>query len=157
MKIVIKREFYRKTYTSGKLYIDNKFFCWTLEDKDRGLTQDMTIGEIQSKKIYGETGIPKGTYKVTLDVVSPKFSQYPFYTEVCKGKLPRLLDVKGYEGILIHVADGPKKDKLLYGCIGIGERQADDSLANGKAVFKTFYSLLESAKKHGEDITIEIV
>lgn len=157
MKLKVERIKNGPTYTIGKMYVDSKYFCDTLEDLDRGLLDSMNVEEVKSKKIYGETGIPKGTYKVTLDIVSPKFSQYLFYMEVCKGKLPRLLDVKGYEGILIHVADGPKKDKLLYGCIGIGERQADDSLANGKKVFKTFYSLLESAKKHGEDITIEIV
>lgn len=157
MKLKVERIKNGPTYTIGKMYVDSKYFCDTLEDLDRGLLDSMNVEEVKSKKIYGETGIPKGTYKVTLDVISPKFSQYPFYMEVCKGKLPRLLDVKGYEGILIHVADGPKKDKLLYGCIGIGERQADDSLANGKKVFKTFYSLLESAKKHSEDITIEIV
>lgn len=152
MKIVVKREFYRETYTNGKLYIDNEFFCWTLEDKDRGLTQDMSIGEIQSKKIYGETAIPKGTYKITLDVVSPKFSQYPFYMEVCQGKIPRLVDVPGYEGVLIHVADGWKKDKLLAGCIGIGERQSDGSLLNGK---ETFRKLWEKIKNQNE-LTIEI-
>lgn len=153
MKIVVKREFYRETYTNGKLYIDNEFFCWTLEDKDRGLTQDMTIGEIQSKKVYGETAIPKGTYRVTTKVVSPKFSKYPFYMEVCNGRLPRLLDVPGYEGILIHVADGWKKDKLLAGCIGIGERQSDGSLLNGKETFKRLWNKI----KDEGDLTIEII
>lgn len=142
----------KDTYTPGTLYIDGERFCDTLEDLDRGLTQDMTIGEIQSKKVYGETAIPKGTYKVTTKVVSPKFSKYPFYMEVCEGRLPRLLDVPGYEGILIHVADGWKKDKLLAGCIGIGERQADGSLMNGK---ETFRKLWEKIKNQNE-LTIEI-
>ena len=144
MKLTVKREQPKDTYTPGKLYIDDQFFCFTLEDLDRGLTQDMSIGEIQSKKIYGETAIPKGTYKITLDVVSPKFSQYPFYMEVCQGKIPRLVDVPGYEGVLIHVADGPKKDKLLQGCIGIGERQSDGSLLNGKETFRKLYSIIKN-------------
>lgn len=152
MKLTVLREIPKDTYTSGKLYIDGKFFCSTLEDLDRGLTQDMSIREIQSKKIYGETAIPKGTYKITLDVVSPKFSQYPFYMEVCQGKVPRLVDVPGYEGVLIHVADGWKKDKLLQGCIGIGERQSDGSLLNGKETFRKLY---ERVKGHN-DLEIEI-
>lgn len=152
MKLTVKREQPKDTYTPGKLYIDDQFFCFTLEDLDRGLTQDMSIGEIQSKKIYGETAIPKGTYKITLDVVSPKFSQYPFYMEVCQGKIPRLVDVPGYEGVLIHVADGWKKDKLLQGCIGIGERQADGSLYNGKETFKRLYNII----KNQTDLSIEI-
>lgn len=143
MKLTVKREQPKDTYTPGKLYIDGKYFSDTLEDLDRGLTQNMSIGEIQSKKIYGETAIPKGTYKITLDVVSPKFSQYPFYMEVCQGKIPRLVDVPGYEGVLIHVADGPKKDKLLQGCIGIGERQTDGSLLNGKQIFRKLYEKIQ--------------
>lgn len=152
MKLTVFREPAKDTFTPGTLYIDGEFFCSTLEDLDRGLTQDMTIGEIQSKKVYGETAIPKGTYGVTTKVVSPKFSKYPFYMEVCNGRLPRLLDVPGYEGILIHVADGWKKDKLLAGCIGIGERQSDGSLLNGK---ETFRKLWEKIKNQNE-LTIEI-
>ena len=152
MILKVKREQPRDTYTPGKLYIDGEYFSDTLEDLDRGLTQDMSIGEIQSKKIYGETAIPKGTYKITLDVVSPKFSQYPFYMEVCQGKIPRLVDVPGYEGVLIHVVDGPKKDKLLQGCIGIGERQSDGSLLNGKETFRKLYSKI----KGQDNLTIEI-
>lgn len=152
MILKVKRELPKDTYTPGTLYIDGEKFCDTLEDLDRGLTQDMTIGEIQSKKVYGETAIPKGTYKVTTKVVSPKFSKYPFYMEVCEGRLPRLLDVPGYEGVLIHVADGWKKDKLLAGCIGIGERQSDGSLMNGK---ETFRKLWEKIKNQSE-LTIEI-
>ena len=152
MILKVKRELPEDTYTPGTLYIDGERFCDTLEDKDRGLTQDMTIGEIQSRKIYGETAIPKGTYKVTMEVVSPKFSKYPFYMEVCGGRLPRLLDVPGYEGVLIHVADGWKKDKLLQGCIGIGKRQSDGSLLNGK---ETFRKLWEKIKNQNE-LTIEI-
>lgn len=148
----VKRELTKDTYTPGTLFIDDKIFCDTIEDLDRGLTQNMTIGEIQSKKVYGETAIPKGTYRVTTEVVSPKFSKYPFYMEVCGGRLPRLLDVPGYEGVLIHVADGWKKDKLLQGCIGIGERQPDDSLLKGK---ETFRRLWEKIKNQNE-LTIEI-
>lgn len=154
MKLKVKRKSPESTWTNGDLYIDDKWFCSTLEDKDRGLEQSMPIGEIQSKKVYGETAIPRGTYKVTLDVVSPKFSQYPFYMETCNGKLPRLIDVPGYEGILIHVADGYKKDKLLHGCIGIGEVQADGSLINGKETFERLYTKLLEDK---DNIEIEIV
>ena len=154
MILSVKRELPKDTYTPGTLYIDGEKFCSTLEDLDRGLTQDMTIGEIQSRKIYGETAIPKGTYKVTMEVVSPKFSKYPFYVEVCNGRLPRLLDVPGYEGVLIHVADGWKKDKLLQGCIGIGERQSDGSLLNGKETFRRLYDKLLEDRNN---ITIEII
>lgn len=72
MKLTVKRTALISSYTLGELYIDGQFFCSTLEDKDRGLTQNMSVEQIKSMKVPGETAIPKGTYKVTLDVVSPK-------------------------------------------------------------------------------------
>lgn len=152
MKLTVKRTVLRSSYTLGELYIDGQFFCHTLEDLDRGLTQDMSLNLIKSLKIPGETAIPKGTYKVTLDVVSPKFSKYPFYMKVCEGKLPRLIDVKGYEGILIHVADGIKRDALLQGCIGIGNLSSEEYLINGKQVFTEFYNRIK-----GNDVELEIL
>ena len=152
MKLTIKRTITRNSYTLGKLYVDGVYFCDTLEDKDRGLTQDMNIGQIQLLKINGETAIPKGIYKVTLDVISPKFSKYPFYMETCKGKLPRLIDVKGYDGVLIHVADGPKRDSLVQGCIGVGNLSSEEYLMNGKKVFAELYNKLK-----GNNIELEIV
>lgn len=152
MKLTIKRTITRNSYTLGKLYIDGVYFCDTLEDKDRGLTQNMSVEQIKSMKVPGETAIPKGTYRVTLDVVSPKFSKYPFYMQTCEGKLPRLIDVKGYEGVLIHVADGPKRDSLLQGCIGIGNLSAEEYLMNGKKVFVELYNKLK-----GNNIELEII
>lgn len=152
MKLTIKRTITRNSYTLGKLYVDGVYFCDTLEDKDRGLTQNMSTEQIKSMKVPGETAIPKGTYRVTLDVVSPKFSKYPFYMQTCGGKLPRLIDVKGYEGVLIHVADGPKRDSLVQGCIGIGNLSAEEYLMNGKKVFAELYNKLK-----GNNIELEIV
>lgn len=152
MKLTIKRIITRNSYTLGKLYVDGVYFCDTLEDRDIGLTQNMSVEQIKSIKVPGETAIPKGTYKVTLDVVSPKFSKYPFYMQTCGGKLPRLIDVKGYEGVLIHVADGPKRDSLVQGCIGIGNLSAEEYLMNGKKVFVELYNKLK-----GNNIELEII
>lgn len=152
MKLTIKRIITRNNYTLGKLYIDGVYFCDTLEDRDIGLTQNMSVEQIKSIKVPGETAIPKGTYKVTLDVVSPKFSKYPFYMQTCEGKLPRLIDVKGYEGVLIHVADGPKRDSLVQGCIGIGNLSSEEYLMNGKKVFIELYNKLK-----GNNIELEII
>ena len=152
MKLTIKRTITKNNYTLGKLYVDGVYFCDTLEDRDRGLTQNMSVEQIKSIKVPGETAIPKGTYKVTLDVVSPKFSKYPFYMQTCGGKLPRLIDVKGYEGVLIHVADGPKRNSLVQGCIGIGNLSAEEYLMNGKKVFIELYNKLK-----GNNIELEII
>jgi len=51
MKILLKRIAKRPTYTIGKLYIDDKYFCDTIEDKDRGITQDTPLEQIKKIKV----------------------------------------------------------------------------------------------------------
>lgn len=156
MNIIIDRRWKKPEYTIGKLFIDGKYFCDTLEDKDRGLDDSMSLEDIKSKKIYGQTAIPKGTYEITLDVVSPKFSTYSFYKETCNGKVPRLLNVKGFKDILIHVADGYKGAELVQGCIGIGLNKIKGGLLEGKEYFKRLYSTLLKAYNNKEKIFIII-
>ena len=144
IKILVKRIAKKPNYTIGKLFINGVFFANTLEDTDRGLTQNMSEDEIKKKKIYGQTAIPTGTYKVTLDVVSPKFSKYPFYNSINGGRVPRLLNVKGFEGILIHVMDGPKGAELSEGCIGVGRNLIKGGLLQGKEYYKKLYDILKN-------------
>jgi hypothetical protein len=74
MEILIKRIAKKETYTIGRLYINGKYYCDTIEDKDRGLTQSMSSKEIADKKIKHKTAIPTGKYELTLKVKSPKYS-----------------------------------------------------------------------------------
>lgn len=153
MKILVKRIAKKDTYTIGKMYIDGKYFCDTLEDKDRGLTQTTPLSIIKSKKVPGQTAIPTGTYKVTLDTISPKFSTKDFYKNTCSGKLPRLLNVPGFSGILIHVGDGPKGAALSSGCILVGKNTVVGQLTEGKYIFTSLYKELLKSK---DNITISI-
>lgn len=149
MKLKLDRFYKGPNYTIGRLYIDGEYFCDTLEDVDRGLLQSMSLEEINSLKMYGETAIPRGTYKITLNIQSPKYknrNQYKF----CKGYLPRLLDVIGYDGILIHIGNYPK-DTL--GCILVGENKVKGQVINSTATFKKLYNILLNAT---DDIIIEI-
>lgn len=156
MELLLERKWIKEEYTIGRLYINGVFFCNTLEDKVRDLNKNGTFdcGEF---KISGHTAIPYGTYEITLDVISPKFSKYSFYKEVCEGRLPRLLNVPAFDGILIHCADGPQGHKLVEGCIGIGFNTIKGGLTKGKETFKELYKRLEAARKKGEKIKIKIV
>lgn len=156
MELLLERKWLKDKYTVGRLFIEGVFFSNTLEDKVRDLNKN-GVFDNGEYKVYGETAIPYGEYEITLDVVSPKFSKYPFYKEVCEGKLPRLLNVPAFEGILIHCADGPQGHKLVEGCIGIGFNTIKGGLTKGKETFKALYKQLETAKKRGEKITIKIV
>ena len=128
------------SYTIGKLYLNGKYFCDTLEDTDRGLKDTMPTEEIEKIKVYGKTAIPTGTYKVDMNTVSPKFS----------GKLPRLLDVKGYSGVLIHVGNKPE-DTL--GCLLVGENKVKGQVINSTAAFNRL--MTELNKDKNIEITIE--
>ena len=88
MKIKLERKYKKEKYTIGNLYVDGVFFCNTLEDTDRGLDESTTALEIADKKVYGETAIPTGTYKVVLDVYSPKFGKKEYYKNFCGGYPP---------------------------------------------------------------------
>lgn len=144
MQLLLKRDFKKDNYTIGNLYIDGEWFSNTLEDKDRNLSNDMSLDEIKKIKIQDKTAIPTGTYKITLDVVSPKFSKYEFYRDVCDGKLPRLLNVPGFDGILIHVGS---TDANTSGCILVGYNKYKGQLTNGKEVFKGLYTKLKAAQE----------
>lgn len=156
MEIVLKRLYKKDDYTIGKLYLNGEYFCDTLEDKVRDLNRDGDLNDDGEGKVYGKTAIPYGRYEVTLDVVSPKFSKYGFYKDVCGGKLPRLLNVKHFEGILIHVADGYKGADLLEGCIGVGRNLIKGGLLYGKETFAKLYQKLEKADSNNENIWITI-
>lgn len=152
MELLLKRIAKKQDYTIGKLYINGQFFSNTLEDKDRGLTSSMTEDEISKIKVYGKTAIPTGTYKINMNVVSPKFSKYTFYKNVCNGKLPRLMNVPGFDGILIHVGEGKEGHKLTSGCILVGNNTIVGGLTNSRETFKKLYQELKKSK----DITITI-
>ena len=152
MNITIKRIFKGDKYTIGKLYVNGIYECNTLEDTDRGLTEDSPLSEIQSKKVYGETAIPTGTYKIDMNTVSPKFKDRS-WAKFCGGKLPRLIDVPGYSGVLIHVGNKPA-DTL--GCILVGDNKIKGQVINSTSTFQELYSLMLKAKVAGEEITVTI-
>lgn len=152
LHLFLDRHFKGPKYTIGKLYVDGEFFCDTMEDVDRGLTADMTESEIASKKVYGKTAIPRGTYSVTLNVKSPKYSQRAQYS-FCDGFLPRLVGVPGFDGILIHIGNYPEDTD---GCILVGRNKVVGAVMQSTETFKKLYSLLKSASDSGRGIQIRI-
>lgn len=150
MELVVDRKWKKANYTISNLTINGKWFCNVIEDTDRGLKDSMTLEEIKKIKKHSLTAIPSGKYKVTLDVVSPKFSTNSYYKQVCRGKLPRLLNVKGFDGILIHVGN---TEKNSAGCLIVGENKVKGQVINSKATFERLYKELLKDKNN---ITIEI-
>lgn len=151
MKLLLKRIAKRDTYTIGKLYIDGQYFCDTIEDKDRGLKQSMSLSEILRIKIQNKTAIPTGTYKVTLNVVSPRFSKKDFYMQNAnKGRVPRLLNIPGFDGVLMHVGTDENSSS---GCIIVGKNKIVGKVLESKDTFIKLYKKLQTS---ANNITITI-
>jgi hypothetical protein len=156
MKIKVERRWPKATYTIGRFYIDGIYYCNTLEDRDRGLSANDTLAFIKSRKVAGETAIPKGTYGVAMNVTSPKYAGVAWYWNFCQGKMPRLLAVPGFDGILIHPggSNGPLDTR---GCILVGKNTKVGKLTDSRACFQEVYRLMKKAADRGEEISIEIV
>lgn len=142
MELKLKRIARKASYTIGRLYVDGQRFCDTIEDRDRSLRQDMARAAIKRIKVPGETAIPTGRYRVTLGVRSPKMSQKKAY-EFCDGYVPRLINVPGFDGILIHIGNTARDSE---GCILVGENREVGKVLNSTANFKRLYARLREAK-----------
>ena len=139
IKLRLERRYKGSKYTIGKLFINDEYFCDTIEDIDRGLKSSMSVEYIKKKKVYAETAIPTGTYKIEMT-----------YSNKFKRILPLLVDVKGFSGIRIHRGNTEKDSS---GCIVIGENKV-----KGKVINSTPYEVVLVKRLLDEDdieITIE--
>lgn len=152
MELTLHRTYKLEKYTVGKLYINGEYFCDTLEDKDRNLFQGMSEEWLSKEKVYGETAIPYGRYRITLKEQSPKYSKTKQYDK-CKGYLPRLENVPAFSGILIHIGNYAKDTN---GCILVGENKVKGAVANSTIYFWKLYDILKEADENGEEIWITI-
>lgn len=144
MKLTLKRKFLGANYTIGDLFIDDKFFCNTIEDTVRELplicpNTPKGISCTCPDKVYAETAIPFGTYKVTMKY-SPKF----------KRVLPYLHNVPHFIGILIHLGND---QTASAGCIIVGKNKVKGKVLESRATSDTLNAILSKEK----DIIIEII
>lgn len=154
MKILIERSWKKEGYTIGKLYVDGVFFSNTLEDKDRGLTSIMSIDEIKKIKKSSITAIPTGTYNVRMDIVSPKYSSKEWFVKNCHGaRVPRLENVPGFEGILIHPGNSASDTD---GCILVGKNDVKGMVTKSKEYFLQLYNKMYAAYSKGEKVMVTI-
>ena len=131
MQVTIWRKYRKDGYTIGRMYIDGVFFCNTLEDTDRGLMQSMSVGEIMTKKLAGETAIPVGAYKLTRT-----------YSNRFKKVLPQIMNVKGFSGARIHSGNTAKDTE---GCPLVGDNTIKGQVVNSRKRFTEFDTKLQVA------------
>lgn len=144
MKLTLKRRYLGDKYTIGDLFIDGKFFCNTIEDAIRELTANCPYTPKGQPckckgKIYAETAIPAGIYKVTMEY-SPRF----------KRKLPLLHNVPHFIGILMHSGND---ETASAGCLIVGNNTIKGKVTNSRVTSDKLNAILSKETQ----VTIEII
>lgn len=119
----------------GELYVDGRLLGQTLEDEDRRL-------EDGGEKVYGQTAIPRGRYKVTI-TFSNRFQR----------PMPLVHDVPGFTGIRIH---GGNTEADTHGCPLLGAIRTRNGIAQCPGVNARLMYYLEAAESRGEDVWLEV-
>lgn len=132
MNLVVKRLRFSSISTIGEMYADGEFLAYTLEDTVRK----------DGIKIHGSTAIPCGRYKCAVD-----------YSDKFKGLMVRVLDVKGFDGILIHRGNTSAE---TIGCLLVGSTPGVDTILDSILAYAKFCRKIGQALAKKEDINLEI-
>lgn len=134
MRIVVQRHTYTPRSTIGRLLVDGKHICDTLEDFTRP----------PGEKVYAKTSIPPGAYRVIV-TYSPRF----------KRDLPLLLKVPMFEGIRIHSGNDHTDTE---GCILVGthDPKQADWISASRVAFNKLMPLIEKGVKTPEGVFLVI-
>lgn len=128
INLFLQRQVKTKDFTLGELFINGVSFCQTVEDMER----------MPNEKVYGKTAIPKGTYKVVINM-SNRF----------KKEMPLLLSVPNFEGVRIHSGNTAEDTE---GCIIVGMTRT----LSGVAMSRIAYTKLMEKLKGENEILITI-
>lgn len=133
MEIKVFRFSQKKDATTGLLFVDNVFQCFTLEDVYRDV------------KVAGKTRIPAGRYKISLANWGELNSRYlkKFGAEFHKGMLI-LQDVPNFTGILIHMGNTPEHTQ---GCILVGSTSSPElgTITSSEDAYRRIYTPIRDA------------
>lgn len=119
----------------GELYVDGVLLGQTLEDQDRQL-------ENGGEKVYGDSAIPRGSYRVTLSM-SVRFGRV----------MPEVHDVPGFTGVRIH-SGNDEVDTL--GCPLLGHVRTATGIRDCKGPNDRLIDLLAAANLRGEEVWLEV-
>ena len=152
MKYEVLRISSGKDSTSGMLFEINNgkrtFLAYTLEDEQRDV------------KVWGETRIPAGTYKLKLRTEGGFHTRYSGkYGAMHKGMI-HVQDVPGFEYILWHTGN---TDEHTAGCLILGNTQTNNRIAKdgfiGSSVdaYKFVYPRVAAAIEAGLDVEVTYI
>lgn len=140
MKVTIRRIKAGKESTLSKLYIDQSFSCYALEDRIRPL------------KIKGSTAIPAGTYPLRLNTYGAMNARYAKrFPKLHQGML-QIDAIPNYSYVYFHIGNTIAD---TAGCILLGEAYSMDAdgdyiLLKSAKAYKEVYKKLHAAGYRGE-------
>lgn len=126
MRLILERYDCDDGRTIGKLFVESRFFCWTLEDPIR-MDPDPSTPENEAK-IPGRTAIPAGVYQLTFED-SPKFGPDTL----------TLLGVPGFTHIRIHAGNTPEDTE---GCILVGDQRSENAIHQSRQALRRLKATL---------------
>lgn len=144
MKLKLLRYKSTDKATIGRLFINNRFECYTLED------------EYRQTKVKHETRIPAGTYIIKLRKYGKWHERMrKRYVAIHKGMM-ELVDVPNFTDILIHPGN---KESDTSGCILVGSEVDEKNmvLLQSTKAYLTLYIKVTNAMVNNELVTIEII
>ena len=145
IKFYLDRLFSNSEETIGVWSYEKKKLCWSLED------------ELRAIKVYKETRIPAGEYKLVLRTFGGHHERYKDkFPEIHKGMI-QLLNVPHFTDILIHIGN---TEKDTAGCLLVGSLAAIETnrytLVNSTKAYKYIYPLIANPLYAGEEVTLKI-
>jgi hypothetical protein len=144
--LLLVRQGFTDRATEGDLLLSGAHECWTIEDRSRGLDVRMWPDDIARLKVYGETAVPTGRYRLEL-YDSPKHGPDTL----------QLVAVPGFTNAQVHAANRAEE---LLGCIAVGRDQTslcDDWVGGSKAALDALRAKVVPRMREGEDcyLTVE--
>lgn len=140
----LTRDIFGHEATLGRLRWLGRDFGFTCEDQDRGLDQDMALGDIEALKVSAETAIPTGLY-IVRTTWSPKYQR----------DMPILVAVPGFRGIRIHSGND---DDDTAGCLLPGTARDIErmTVSGSRNACRWLYREIAKLEAAGEEVTILI-
>ena len=139
MKIVLQRDKTTDRSTIGSMNVDH-YHVVTLEDGKR------------DHKVWGETCIPAGTYKLELRTSGGMTQRYANRYDFHRGMI-WLRHVPEFEFVYIHVGNTPA-DTL--GCILVGLSSGEDMIYGSRKAYEAIYTKIADAIESDEGCTLTV-
>ena len=153
MRLELYRYSSQKDSTLGILFLvddeTNKkdFLCYTLEEEKRAI------------KVYGETRIPEGTYKIEYRKEGGYHNKYTKrFPNIHRGML-QLMDVPNFNYILIHCGntDDDTDGCLLLGNVISQNITKDGFLGQSTDCYKRVYPIISDILDSQKHLSIKII